>query len=218
MSDQHGAGDTHMFTEAFWDERYSASERIWSGRPNPRLVEQASDLEPGTALDVGCGEGADVVWLAARGWQVTGVDVSGVALDRAAAHAEQAGVAERTTWARADLLAGDPLPTGLDLVSVQFLHVPPPDLARVMGTIADAVRPGGTLLVVGHHPDDAATGLRNARLSHLLYPPEHVVAVLDPGGWQVLVAAAPTREVIDADGQPVVVTDTVVRAVRTASG
>lgn len=214
MSEHRHHDISHMFTEAFWDERYSASGRVWSGRPNPRLVEQISDVAPGTALDVGCGEGADVVWLALRGWQVTGVDVSGVALERAAAHAAGAGVADRTTWSRADLLAGDPLPSGLDLVSAQFLHVPPPDFARVIGAVAGAVRPGGTLLVVGHHPADSATGLRNAELSRLLYTPERVVAALDPGAWTVLVANAPTREAADADGHPVLVTDTVVRAVR----
>ena len=103
-----------MFTRDFWDERYSTSERIWSGRPNPRLVEHVSALAPGTAIDVGCGEGADAVWLAARGWGVVGVDVSGVALDRARQHALEAGVGDRTTWVQADLVAGEALPGTAD--------------------------------------------------------------------------------------------------------
>jgi len=80
-----------MFTAEYWDERYGSADSIWSGNPNPRLVSVAQELRPGVALDVGCGEGADAVWLAARGWRVTGVDVSTVALQRAERAARTAG-------------------------------------------------------------------------------------------------------------------------------
>jgi SAM-dependent methyltransferase len=202
-----------MFTQAFWDERYAASERVWSGQPNPRLVEHAADLPVGVAVDVGCGEGADVVWLAERGWRVTGVDVSVVALERAKQHAGEAGLADRTSWLQADLVAGDALPDGADLVSAQYLHVPTAAFPAVYAAIAAAVRPGGTLLVVGHHPADRDTGLRNPRLSHLLFPPENVTELLD-ATWRIDVAGAPTREVEGESGHPVVVTDTVVLATR----
>ena len=205
-----------MFTETFWDERYSGADRIWSGRPNQRLVEQLGDVAPApgaTALDVGCGEGADAVWLASRGWSVTGADVSGVALRRAAEHAEQAGVADRTSWVRVDLLAGDPLPQGFDLVTAAFLHVPREDLAAVWERVAAAVAPGGTLLVTAHHPDDAVSGLRNPALARLMLTPDDVVGTLDPASWTVQVAAAQSREQ-DVEGTPTQVTDTVVRAVR----
>jgi SAM-dependent methyltransferase len=204
----------HMFTESFWDERYSGADRVWSGRPNQRLVEQVGGVEPGagaTALDVGCGEGADAVWLATRGWTVTGADVSGVALRRAAEQADRAGVADRTSWLRVDVLAGDPLPDGFDLVTAAFVHVPPEDLAPVYGRVAGAVAPGGTLLVTAHHPADGA--LRNPALAHLMLTPEDVVATLAPGRWTVEVAEAQTR-VQDVEGTPTTVTDTVVRAVR----
>lgn len=208
-----------MFTEAFWDERYAGSDRVWSGRPNQRLVEQVGDLPVGTggtAIDIGCGEGADVVWLARRGWQVTGVDVSGVGLERAAAHAADEGVTGSTAWVRADLLAGDPLPGPADLVTAAFVHTPPELMADLYGRIADAVAPGGTLFVVAHHPDDIATGLRNARLSRHLITPEQVTAVLDDhaADWQVEVAEGQTRQQVGPDGDPVTVTDTVVRARR----
>ncbi|WP_127479963.1 SAM-dependent methyltransferase [Nocardioides pantholopis] len=196
----------------FWDERYAAAHHIWSGNPNPRLVEHATGLAPGTALDVGCGEGADAVWLARAGWQVTGIDISRVALDKAARHAEEAGVAERCTFARVDLLADPELPR-VDLVSAQFLHVPDEHFTAVYGALADAVLPGGALLVGAHHPADAATGLRNPELSHLLFGPEQVTALLDPADWDVRVAGRFPREVVK-DGETISVSDTVVLAVR----
>jgi SAM-dependent methyltransferase len=206
-----GTDETAMFTREFWDERYGASHRIWSGNPNPRLVEHAAGLTPTTAIDVGCGEGADAVWLASRGWEVTGVDVSQVALDRAGAHAVEAGVADRATFRQVDLVAGDPLAGDADLVSVQFLHLPASVFAPVYAALAAAVRKGGRLLVTAHHPADAATGLRNERLAHLLFGPEQVTALLDPAEWEIEVADAPTREV-EHEGKAVTVTDTVVLA------
>ncbi|HTW17238.1 MAG TPA: class I SAM-dependent methyltransferase [Nocardioides sp.] len=206
--------EEQMFTQQFWDERYAGSDRIWSGNPNRRLVDQVEGMKPGTALDVGCGEGADVVWLARHGWRATGVDVSQVALDRAAEHAESNGVAAYCSWQRVDLLAGDPLPSA-DLVSVHFLHLPDPQFATAYAATAAAVLPGGTLLVVAHHPADVGTGMRNERLAHLLFGPEKVTALLDPAEWDVQVADAPTREET-RDGRTATVTDTVVRAVRRA--
>ena len=139
-------------TEAarFWEDRYRDSDRVWSGNPNPLLVREATGLEPGTALDLGCGEGADAVWLAARGWRVTGVDISETALARAAAHAAEAGVADRTAWERHEL--GVSFPEGsYDLVSAQFLQSPVAlDQDGVLSRAREAVAPGGTLLVVMH--------------------------------------------------------------------
>ncbi len=201
-----------MFTQEFWDERYAASQRVWSGRPNRVLVELAAELPPGVALDVGCGEGADVVWLAERGWRVTGADISTVALERARQHAGEAGVADRTSWLHVDLVAGDQLPGGADLVIAMFIHVPEAHFDRIYGAIAAAVRPGGTLLVAGHHPDERDTGLRNPHLSHLLFTPERVARLLGPE-WLVDVAERRTREQ-EKDGETLMATDTVVLARR----
>ena len=182
MHEPEEPDEAHVFSQEFWDERYAAHDHVWSGRPNPRLVEHATGLPPGVALDVGCGEGADVVWLAERGWRVTGADVSEVALERARQHAAEAGVADRTDWVHADLLAGDPLPGDADLVSAMFVHVPRPTSTGSTPTIAAAVRPGGTLLVAGHHPAERDTDLRNPHLSHLLFAPERVVAARTTAG------------------------------------
>ena len=205
--------EAHVFSQEFWDERYAAHDHVWSGRPNPPLVDHATGLSPGVALDVGCGEGADVVWLAERGWRVTGADLSVVALEKARKHADEAGVAERTDWVHVDLLAGDPLPGDADLVSAMFMHVPESDFDRVYATIAGAVRSGGTLLVAGHHPAERDTDLRNPRLSHLLFAPERVTSLLDDG-WRIDVADARTRDVLGHDDEPRVATDTVVVARR----
>lgn len=204
---------SHMFTEEFWDERYATSDRIWSGNPNARLVEELADLTPRTAMDVGCGEGADVVWLADHGWTVIGVDVSGVALERAAGHAAQAGVADRTSWRRADVFALDPLPTGVDLVTASYVHVPPEKFEAVYRHLAASVAVGGTLVVLAHHPDDHHTGLRNSDLSSLLFTPEAVTSLLDPEAWDVVTGRVVTREQVHEE-KTYVVSDTVVRAVR----
>ena len=213
MHEPEEPDEAHVFSQEFWDERYAAHDHVWSGRPNPPLVDHATGLSPGVALDVGCGEGADVVWLAERGWRVTGADLSVVALEKARKHADEAGVAERTEWVHVDLLAGDPLPGDADLVSAMFVHVPEADFDRVYATIAGAVRSGGTLLVAGHHPAERDTDLRNPRLSHLLFAPERVTSLLDDG-WRVDVADARTRDVVGHDGEPRVATDTVVVARR----
>ncbi|MBW0089180.1 class I SAM-dependent methyltransferase [Pseudonocardia sp. KRD-184] len=139
-----------MDTGVDWDERYAEASRVWSGQPNGALVAEVGGLAPGRVLDVGCGEGADAVWLAGRGWEVTALDVSRVALDRAAEHAREAGV--DVHWLHAGLLDADLPPGGFDLVSAQYpalLHTPGDDPERAL---LAAVAPGGTLLVV-HHAD-----------------------------------------------------------------
>ncbi|MBZ6227367.1 SAM-dependent methyltransferase [Streptomyces olivaceus] len=134
----------------FWEARYRDTGRVWSGRPNTFLVREASGLAPGAALDLGCGEGADAVWLASRGWRVTGVDISATALERAAAHAAEAGVGDRVAWERHEL--GQSFPEGsFDLVSAQYLQSPVAlDQQTVLRAAARAVASGGTLLLVLH--------------------------------------------------------------------
>ena len=202
------------FTQEFWDNRYSSAGQLWSGQPNAQFAAHAADLEPGVALDAGCGEGADAIWLARRGWAVTAVDVSAVALERAAAAAGAAGgdVAGRIGWRREDLLTWVPEPDRYDLVSAQFMHFPRAELTAVHQRLAVAVRPGGTLLLIAHHPDD----LHAARNGHpdLFWYAEDIAASLEPGQWEVRVAEASGRSAIDHDGQPVTVRDTVLRAAR----
>ncbi|GAA0968952.1 hypothetical protein GCM10009555_015190 [Acrocarpospora macrocephala] len=203
---------TVMFTQEFWDERYSTSDRIWSGNANPHLVATATDLVPATALDVGSGEGADAIWLASQGWRVTGVDVSRVALDRADKQAAEAGaeIGGRITWQQADVLSWDPAPLQFDLVSAQFMHLPRPELEALHRRLAAAVRPGGTLLIVGH---DRETSIGRHHFPDLLFTADQIAATLDPDDWHI-VAATPERQTVDPDGQSITVRDAVLRAVR----
>lgn len=210
----HDEDVAHLFTQETWDARYAESDRLWSGRPNPRLVEQVGGVPPGDALDVGAGEGADAVWLARQGWRVTALEVSVVALERIAAHAQEAGVGHAITARHHDLMSGAPLPGSHDLVSAQYLHPPVERFTEILALLGDAVRPGGRLLVVGHHPDDLDTGLRSGHgHPELLFTPERVVEALPGESWTIRLAEAQTRPVDGPDG-PVTVTDSVVLAVR----
>ena len=144
---------------AAWDRRYADLDQVWSGRPNGALVTEVAGLPAGRALDVGCGEGADAVWLSSQGWQVTALDVSQVALERAAQAAEKAGADVR--WVHTGLLEAGLSPGSFDLVSAQYpalLKTPGQDAER---TLLSLVAPGGLLLVVHHamltlhaHSDD----------------------------------------------------------------
>ncbi|HEY0816967.1 MAG TPA: methyltransferase domain-containing protein [Pseudonocardia sp.] len=218
----HGHGHRHddvdpaqFFGREYWDERYGG-EQVWSGNPNPLLVSYAADLQPGTALDVGSGEGADVLWLASRGWTVTGVDISEVALRRCAELAEQAGaeVAARITWQQADLLTWAPEPGRFDLISVQFIHLPGPMRESLHRRLAAAVHQGGTLLVVSHHPADLEIdSMQRPHLPDMFATAEQMATVLDPAQWDIE-TAAPQREATDPEGNVVTIRDAVLRAVR----
>jgi SAM-dependent methyltransferase len=201
-----------MFTQEFWDARYRSAHHIWSGNPNPHLVARVADLRPGTALDVGCGEGADAIWLAEHGWLVTGVDVSTVALERAASAGAQ--TADRITWQQADILSWDPAPRQFDLVSAQFIHLPPLAREVVFSRLAAAVRPGGSLLVVGHHPSDLETSIGRPNLPDLFFTPDEIAAALSPEDWLIVVAAEPERQAVDPAGREVTIRDTVMHAER----
>jgi SAM-dependent methyltransferase len=146
-----GAPDAYLgdpAVRAEWDSRYADRQLLWSGRPNGALVAEVAGLTPGRALDVGCGEGADAVWLARSGWDVTAIEVSGVALARAAEHARDAGLPVR--WVHAELTQAALAPASFDLVSAQYPALLRTPDAAAERALLEAVAPGGVLLLVHH--------------------------------------------------------------------
>ncbi|MEU6267159.1 class I SAM-dependent methyltransferase [Saccharopolyspora shandongensis] len=200
-------GGPEVIGQEFWDERYSSQDQLFSGEPNGALVAEAADLPPGQALDVGCGEGGDALWLARHGWQVTAVDVSQVALERAARAA--AGGPE-VAWTRADLNTVAPPAGAFDLVSVHYFPlVQQPGHTALRGLLA-SVAPGGTLLFVSHDmtdmPPEAAHGYEPGEF----YQPHEIAELLDDD-WTVLVDESRPRNPPSPGGHT---HDTVLRAKR----
>jgi len=189
-----------------WDERYSG-EQLWSGRPNQALVAEASELSPGRALDVGCGEGADTVWLAQQGWQVTALDISPKAVQRTESAAARAGVAvEGVASGLVDASLDD---ASYDLVSAMYfvlLRTPTREAER---RLLDLVRPGGTLLVVHHadldqdhdHDHDHGHDQESTfRLEDYVTPDDVRVAAVERGGWEVVVDERRERGPVEGAG------------------
>jgi SAM-dependent methyltransferase len=200
-----------------WEEHYGERARVWSGRVNVRLVEVVESMSPGRALDLGCGEGADALWLAEHGWQVTAVDISQTALDRAAAEATAHNLADRIDFQQRDLTDG--FPGGqFDLVSAQFLHsTVPMDRAKLLRRAAGAVAPGGTLLVVDHAaPPPWASKLHH---HHEFPSAEDVVSSLslDDSQWDRVRVEAIDRDAVGPEGQQAVLTDNVMVLRHTAA-
>ncbi len=145
-----------------WDRRYAEKEWVLSLEPNQIVVDLVSPLDPGRALELGAGEGRHAVWLARRGWQVKAVDFSGVGLDKARRRARECGV--ELECVLADVRDWRPAPGGYDLVLLAYMHPLPPEREAVFAAIADAVAPGGHLLVLGLDVTDPRAGRGGADL------------------------------------------------------
>lgn len=171
------------FSRASWEAKYREREALWSGQPNAPLVDEVENLAPASALEVGCGEGADAVWLATQGWHVTGVDLSATALARAQVHAEASGVAAHVTFTDEDVTAVIDRHGPWELVVSMYTH--PAEGGRwLVSTLADAVAPGARLLVVGHHPTDPHAA-EHPDLATSAFAADDVADVLDRSAWEV---------------------------------
>ena len=205
-----------LFSPAFWDERYSGHDHLFSGRPNVRLVENAGDLTPARALDLGCGEGADAVWLAERGWRVLACDVSQVAVDRAAQRAAGRQGADRITWQQTDARTWTPPATSFELASMHYLHLPRAFLPGLFAGLTHAVVPGGRLLFTAHDPRELEEGVPRWNVPDLFSTAAEIAELLDATSWDVEIAEVFPREAEHPDGTtgPITMWDTVVLAVR----
>ena len=192
-----------------WDERYGTEELIWKAEPNRFLVEELDALPPGRALDVACGEGRNAVWLASKGWRVTGVDFSRAGLAKAQRLATDRGV--EVTWVEADVVEWRPPTASFDLVVVMYLHLPAEQRRRALAHAAAALAPGGVLLVVGHDTSNLLKGTGGPQDPAVLFGPEEIVE--DLSDLQIERAEQVKRTVVTDAGEATAI-DALVRAVR----
>lgn len=217
MTHQHtahaAAPDTDDPTE-FWENRYGEKDAIWSGRANRTLVDTVSDLIPGRALDLGCGEGGDAIWLAERGWAVTGVDISPTAVARATRAAAERGLPARFRTVDLETWRTDET---FDLVTACFLQSP---LAfgreQVLRRAAGLVAPGGHLLSVAHAAAPPWSGMAGDPTMVFPTPAGDLAALALANGWDVLISEVRTRPATGPDGQEATLDDSVLLVRRRA--
>jgi SAM-dependent methyltransferase len=219
MAEQDPEQDAPAFDKDYWDQHWqgksSEDPAGMAVRPaHPYLAQQVGDLTPGTALEAGCGAGAEAIWLAAQGWQVTGADIATPALSHATERATAGDVAVRVQWVGADLSTWEP-DTRYDLVTTHYAHPAMPQL-EFYDRIAGWVAPGGTLLIVGHLHHDGHGHGHGGDEPHpsASVTAADVTARLDPTTWEVVTAEEPHRTMTRPDGSAHTLNDVVVRATR----
>jgi SAM-dependent methyltransferase len=200
-------------SSADWDRRYAGRELLWTAQPNRFLVAETAELAPGRALDLACGEGRNAVWLAERGWQVTGVDFSAAGLAKAEQLAQARGV--DVELVRADLAGWEPPGAAFDLVVVLYLQLPAAERGPVLRKAAAAVAPQGRLLVVAHDSSNLEHGWGGPQDPSVLYSSADVTADIEPEGLQVERAEVVERPVETDEGERTAL-DLLVRARRRA--
>ena len=175
-----------------WDTRYEEKDLIWSAEPNIFLPPIVAGLEVGTALDLACGEGRNSIWLAGAGWDVTGVDFSGVAIDKAKTLAGDIAV----DWHVADITAYESL-RAFDLVIVVYVHLGPEAMQALFDTATDALAPGGTLIAVGHALRNLTDGVGGPPYPEILWTDETIASLV--GGLEVVSLGEVLRPVDESD-------------------
>ena len=182
MSEREAAHQAHSAED--WDERYSG-DRVWGGEPNEALITEVTQLGTGRALDVGCGEGADSVWLARKGWQVTALDISPKAVERTRAMAADASV--QVEGVAGGLLDAPLVDASYDLVSAMYPALLRTPTGEAEQRLLDLVAPGGTLLVVHHADVDREYALEHGCDPDDFVSPDDVRALaVERDGWDVV--------------------------------
>jgi SAM-dependent methyltransferase len=189
------------YDRAYWEQLWAKTlrehpDKVAQRPPNAHLIAQVASLRPGRSLDAGCGHGAETLWLAAHGWEVTAVDFSASALAHARSTAEALGpdIAARIAWVEGDLAVWTPPRNHFDLVVCLYVHIAG-SVDEMVRRMASGVAPGGTLFMVGHRPIDPVTGKPTAAASQVQVSVESAVASLDPSGWELVVAEERPRAV-----------------------
>ncbi|PZO56511.1 MAG: class I SAM-dependent methyltransferase [Leifsonia xyli] len=211
------AGSPTASAREWWEQRYAERDGIWSGRVNAVLADVAAELPPAPgdrarrALDLGCGEGGDVVWLAEQGWDALGIDLSVTAIERGSRASVSAGVEDQTAFVAADL-ATWATAARFDLVTASFLQSWPMEIPRaeILRRAAGFVAAGGHLLVTAHAApphDDLPVELREYRFPT---PDEDLTALQLDDTWDVIAAELRPRTATTPDGGPHQVVDSVV--------
>jgi SAM-dependent methyltransferase len=197
-----------------WDSRYQATDLVWSADPNRWVMAEVDDLTPGRALDLAAGEGRNALWLAGRGWSVTAVDFSAVALNKGRRMAESLGAetVNRILWVEADLVDYTPEPASYELALVIYLQVLADQRHVVLRRAVESLVPGGVLLVVGHDTTNLTAGVGGPQDASVLFTPDDVVADLATSGTTVRVEKA-ERVLRPVDAEPRPAIDALVRAV-----
>jgi 2-polyprenyl-3-methyl-5-hydroxy-6-metoxy-1,4-benzoquinol methylase len=194
-----------------WDQRYAGRELVWTSEANRFLVQEAATLAPARALDLACGEGRNAVWLAERGWQVTGVDFSTVGVAKAQRLADARGVT--VEWVTANVLDHRPKPAAFELVIIFYLQVPATQRTPIVRSAAGAVAPGGTFLLVAHDASNIAAGYGGPQDPAVLYAAQDIVTDLDGTGLQIERSDRVQRPVETSEGSRMAL-DALVRARR----
>lgn len=177
------------YDRAYWEQLWAKTlrehpDKVVQRPPNAHLFAEVASLRPGRALDAGCGHGAETLWLAAHGWEVTAVDFSDSALAHARSMADALGpdIAGRITWVEDDLAVWTPPRDQFDLVVCLYVHAAG-SLDEVVRRLASGVARGGTLFMVGHRPIDPATGKPTAAAGQVQVSVESATAALAPNQW-----------------------------------
>lgn len=198
------------FDQDSWERRWAQAlreypDKVASRPPNPHLISDINDLPPGLALDAGCGHGAEAIWLAAAGWQVTAVDFSVTALEHARSMAQTRGadLAERIEWIEGDLATWTPPRMHFDLVSCLYVHVAG-SVGEMVRRLGSGVAPGGTLFMVGHLPVDPASGVPTPATGQVQVTVDAALEALDPEEWEIVVAEERRRAAASTGADAVV--------------